>query len=379
MDFVYSEEQDMLAASARRYVRARCTLDARRATSALPEAFALAQWREFAEMGWLALPVAEALGGLGGGSVELALLMEELGRGLAHEGVADCAVLPGALLEEAARHGAGRALLDALLAGDALPTLAHLEGGGRNEYDLTVTTRARPHGDGWRLSGTKHLVRHGAAATHWLVTAQVGGSGGLSLFVVDAHHEGVTAQSYPLIDGSRGADVRFDAVSLGADALLLGPGVTGPALEAALDRTVLALSAAALGSMEVVMATTADYLKTRVQYGKPLAQFQALQHRMSEMFVETDQARAALWRAIAAVAADTPEEPPRRAVSAAKWLISRAGLFVTEQGIQLHGGIGTTEECVVGHHYRAMLAFDKRLGDADFHLDRSSDLLEETR
>jgi alkylation response protein AidB-like acyl-CoA dehydrogenase len=161
--------------------------------------------------------------------------------------------------------------------------------------------------------------------------------------------------------------------------LLLGPGVTGPALEAALDRTVLALSAAALGSMEVVMATTADYLKTRVQYGKPLAQFQALQHRMSEMFVETDQARAALWRAIAAVAADTPEEPPRRAVSAAKWLISRAGLFVTEQGIQLHGGIGTTEECVVGHHYRAMLAFDKRLGDADFHLDRSSDLLEETR
>lgn len=379
MEFAYSDEQLMLTESARRYVRERCTLEAKRASSAQPDAFDHAQWREFADMGWLSLPVTEDQGGLGGSPIDVALLMEELGRGLAHPHVVDGVVLPSALLAQAQQNGAASALLTELMAGQAIATLAHLEAGSRQEYDLSVQTQVHQEGAGWRLSGTKHMVRLGPAATHYLVTARSAAADGLCLLAVNADSVGISAHSYPLIDGTRGADICFDKVALPAQAMLLQPGQTEPALTAALDRAVLALCAAALGSMEAVMASTADYLKTRVQYGKPLAQFQALQHRMSEMFVETDQARAILWRALAATTTHDPTDGPQRAASAAKWLISRAGLFVTGQGIQLHGGIGTTEECVVGHHYKAMLTFEKRLGDADFHLTRSNELLEDTQ
>jgi alkylation response protein AidB-like acyl-CoA dehydrogenase len=376
MDFDLSDEQRMLAEAARRYVRERCTLEQKRALTARSEGLSRERWAEFAEMGWLALPLPEARGGLGGGPVEIVLLMEELGRGLVNEPVVDSAVLCGALLAHADAEGRAGALLEHLATGAALPVLAHLEPGDRNDYDVAVATRARRIGDGWQLSGSKHLVRHGASATHWLVTARVDGAEGadaLALFVVDRNATGVSVTSHPMIDGTCAADLRFDHLALASDALLIAPGQTQAALNEALDRALLALCAAAIGSMEAVMAMTADYLKTRVQYGQPLARFQALQHRMAEMFVETDQSRAALFRAIAAVEA---REPLARAqaLSAAKWLIARAGLFVTGEGIQLHGGIGTTEEYAVGHHYKAMVSFDKRLGDADFHLLRSSDL-----
>ncbi len=377
MNFDLSDEQRMVAESATRFVREQCTLERKRDIARGDDGFSRERWAEFAGMGWLALPVPEDRGGLGGGPVELALLMEALGRGLVNEPVVDSAVLCGALLAHTQAQGQATRLLDALISGDALPTLAHLEGGDRSEYQAQVTTTAHRAGDGWQLSGIKHLVRHGHAASHWLVTARVAGVGGCALFAVDRSAAGVQVKSHRLIDGTRGADLCFDAVALPADALLLAPAHTAAALEDALDRAVLALCAAALGSMEAVMAMTADYLKTRVQYGQPLARFQALQHRMAEMFVETEQARAALWRAVAAVDAGEALERAR-ATSAAKWLVTRAGLFVTGQGIQLHGGIGVTEEYAVGHHYKALVAFDKRLGDADFHLLRSSDLFEAT-
>lgn len=381
MDFDYTDEQRMLAESAARYVREQCTLERKRELAQGEDGVSRERWAEFADMGWLALPVPEDRGGLGGGPVEVALLMEALGRGLVNEPVVDSVVLCGALLAGPQATGRASTLLDALIDGKAMPTLAHLEGGERSEYEGAVATTAMRQGDGWVLTGSKHLVRHGHAASHWMVTARVAGQGagedGIALFVVDRAAPGVRLKSHRLIDGTCAADLWFDAVILPADALLLAPAHAASALEDALDRAVLALCAAALGAMEAVMAMTADYLKTRVQYGQPLARFQALQHRMAEMFVETEQARAALWRAIAAVEAGEPQQRAR-AISAAKWLVTRAGLFVTGQGIQLHGGIGVTEEYAVGHHYKTLVAFDKRLGDADFHLLRSSDLFEAT-
>jgi len=376
MNFDLSDEQRMLAESATRYVREQCTLERKRDIARGDDGYSRERWAEFAGMGWLALPVSEESGGLGGGPVEVALLMEALGRGLVNEPVVDSVVLCGALLSHEQAQGRAGALLGALIGGDAVPTLAHLEAGERNEYEAAVATTARRVEGGWQLSGVKHVVRHGHGATHWLVTARVervSNETGIALFAVDRTTAGVRVASHRLIDGTRGADLHFDAISLPADALLLAPGPAALALAEALDRAVLALCAAALGSMEAVMAMTADYLKTRVQYGQPLARFQALTHRMAEMFVETEQARAALWRAIAAVEAAELQERAR-AISAAKWLVARAGLLVTGQGIQLHGGIGVTEEYAVGHHYKALVAFDKRLGDADFHLLRSSTL-----
>jgi alkylation response protein AidB-like acyl-CoA dehydrogenase len=341
------------------------------------DGFSRTHWDDFANMGWLALPVPEALGGLGGGPVELALLMEEFGRGLVNEPLVESSVLCGALLAHPKAQGPVAKRLESLVSGQALFTLAHMEGGDRSEFEARVTSHARRDGNGWRLNGSKHLVRHGASASHWLVTARVDGHEGFALFVVARNAAGSAATSHLMIDGTRAADLHFNEVALDADALLLLPEDAHSALESALNHALLALCAAAIGSMEAVMAMTADYLKTRVQYGQPLARFQALQHRMAEMFVETDQARAALYRAIAALeAGDTLAGA--QALSAAKWLISQAGLFVSGQGIQLHGGIGVTEEYAVGHHYKAMVSFDKRLGDADFHLLRSSDLFEAT-
>lgn len=373
MDFDLSDEQRMLAESARRYVRERCSLEDKRALSRTADGFSRERWADFAAMGWLALPVPEAQGGLGGGPADMALLMEELGRGLVNEPLVDSNLLCGALLAHPRAQGRAAALLEGMVAGKTIATLAHMEGGDRSEYEAHVTTTARRSDNGWRLAGGKHLVRHGHGASCWLVTARVDGSDSLALFAVDRQAVGVALNSHLTIDGTRSADACLNDVAVDADALLLAPERVTTALEDALDRALLAHCAAAIGSMEAVMAMTAEYLKTRVQYGQPLARFQALQHRIAEMFVETDQARAALYRAIAAQEAGEPRARAR-VTSAAKWLISRAGLFVAGQGIQLHGGIGTTEECAVGHHYKAMVSLDKRLGDADFHLLRSSEL-----
>ena len=373
MDFNHSDEQRMLVEAARRYVRERCNLEARRALARTADGFSRERWAEFGEMGWLALPLPEDKGGLGGTAADVALLMEELGRGLVIEPLVDSVVLCGRLLSHGQASAAAGPLLERLATGEVVLALAHVEGGARNDYQASVETRASRTERGWLLQGAKTRVHHGDAASHWLVTARIDDQAGFGLFLVDSATLPRTV--HPLIDGSRVADLRFDDLPLGPDALLLAADAAPAALHDALDHAVLALAASAIGSMEAVMAMTADYLKTRVQYGQPLAAFQALRHRMSEMFVETDQSRAALYRALAAVEAGDATAQ-RRAVSAAKWLIARAGLFVCGQGIQLHGGIGTTEEYAVGHHYKALVSFDKRLGDADFHLQRSSSLFE---
>ena len=367
MDFNFSDEQRMLSESARRYVRERCSLEERRFLTAQSKGPSRKRWTEFAEMGWLALPLPEEQGGLGGGPVDLAVLMEELGRGLVNEPIVDSAIVCGTLLSKFARPP----LLEQLITGEALPVLAHFEAGDRNEYEACLGMRAEKCPQGWKLHGNKQLVRHGDSATHWLITAKINGEGPPALFLVERSALPSDLATYQMIDGVDSADLQLDGLVV-SDESLLSDNISS-ALQETLDSAVLALCAAAVGSMEAVMSMTAEYLKTRVQYGKPLSQFQALQHRMSEMFVETDQARAMLYRAIAS-AEGSDARARAQAISAAKWLISRSGLFVTAQGIQLHGGIGTTDECSVGHHYKAMVSFDKRFGDADFHLQRSSDL-----
>jgi alkylation response protein AidB-like acyl-CoA dehydrogenase len=369
MDFELSDEQKMLADAAQRYVREKCGLEARRAASATPDGFSREHWNQFAEMGWLALPIPEDAGGLGGSESDITVLMEQLGEGLVAEPFVDTAILCGTLIAHSGNAAQRSLLLEGIAAGEYIVTLAHIEGDGRSEYATPVSTSATRNGDGWKLNGTKQRVFHGQSADYWLVTAQM--DGGTGLFAVAKGTAGVQLASYQMIDGTRAADITFSDAPLGADALLLQPPATLAALEEALDRANLATTAAAIGSMEAVMATTAEYLKTRVQYGKPLSTFQALQHRMAEMFVETDQAHSILYRTLS-IAASGNKAEFGKAVSAAKALVTQACQFVTAQGIQLHGGIGVTEEYVIGHHYKAMLVYEKRYGDASFHLARST-------
>lgn len=371
MNFNFTDEQKLLADSAERYIREKYSFEERRHLFKNPEGFSRQHWQQFAEMGWLALDIAEEFGGLGGSSTDIALLMEQLGAGLVVEPVIDSAILCARILQASDNLALREQLLGKISTGEAILALAHQEQQSRHEYDFEIETKARPVTGGWSLIGVKHRVVHGASADYWLVSAEIEGTGDFSLFLVDRHPVGVAVESYELIDGSRAADIVFDHVVVADDALVLRGDATLAALEEALDRAVLAMSAACLGSMEFVMALTADYLKTRVQYGKPLAQFQALQHRMAEMFVETDQARSMLLSAIRAT--DSGDAQLRRlAVSGAKVIVARAQYFVSGQGIQLHGGIGTTDEYSVGHHYKAAVVYDKRFGDSEFHLERSN-------
>ncbi|MES3021843.1 MAG: acyl-CoA dehydrogenase [Pseudomonadota bacterium] len=373
MNFTLSDEQKMLVDGARRYLRERYNLEDKRAASRSDDGFSRQHWERFAEFGWLALPIAEESGGMGGSPADVALLMEQLGAALVAEPIIDSAVLCGALLAHACGSDLAAALLGEIGSGAAIVALAHVEQDGRCEYDTPVATCAVKSAEGWKLVGIKHRVFHGASADRILLTARLDGGNEMGLFVVDPKSQGMSFNSYEVIDGTRAADIRLEAVRVPENALILRGTAVDRALSHGCDQAVLAMSAAAIGSMDAVMRMTSEYLKTRVQYGKPLAQFQALQHRMAEMFIETEQARSIVFHALASIdGGDTGEI--QRAISAAKSLVTRACRFVAGQGIQLHGAIGTTEEYAVGHHYRSMLVYDYRFGDAAFHLDRSAGL-----
>jgi alkylation response protein AidB-like acyl-CoA dehydrogenase len=245
--------------------------------------------------------------------------------------------------------------------------LAHSEPDVRYELDTVRATTAKATADGYILRGVKTLVFDAPTADQLIVSAAlVGGSFGL--FIVPVQASGVTMSAYPLIDGTRAADIVFNDVRVPKTALLLEPPRALDVLEEAIDRTVLAQVAEALGAMESVLEITNSYIKQRVQFGQPIGKFQALQHRMAEMFVEVQQTRSILYRGIALLEA-APEER-KRAVSAAKVVACNAGKFVGAQGIQLHGGIGMTEEHSIGHYYKKLVAFEKRFGDTDFHVSR---------
>ncbi|MFJ2690105.1 acyl-CoA dehydrogenase family protein [Pseudomonas sp. NPDC087336] len=376
MNFELTDEHKLLAESAERYMRERYVFEERRHTVNSGAHFSRKHWQHFAEMGWLALDIAEADGGVGASSFELTQLMEPLGHGLLLEPVVDTAVLCSGILGTSDNTGERQRLLESIATGETVMALAHQEQDARNEYQVQLRSSARRVADGWALNGQKHRVFHGGVADSFLVSAVLEDSNEAALFVVDRTAVGMAANTYELIDGSRAADLHLQDVQVTDANLLLRGEAVQHAIEAGLDRAILALCAASVGSMEAVMAMTADYLKTRVQYGKPLAQFQALQHRMAEMFVETDQARSMLFSAINAF--DSGEvETRRQALSGAKVFIARAHYFVASQGIQLHGGIGTTDEYAVGHHYKAAVLFEKRFGDSDFHLTRAAGNLQQ--
>jgi alkylation response protein AidB-like acyl-CoA dehydrogenase len=370
MDFNLSDEQQMLRDAASRYVRERYGFEARRQRAAQADAGS-DHWAAYAEMGWLALAVPEADGGLGCGFVETALVAEELGRGLVLEPYIACAVLAARLLERAdapafAQRRA-QALAD-LAAGSMQIAVAHSEPDSRFELDAPGTT-ARAEGSGHVLDGTKLMVPAAATAGAFIVSARLDdeiADGEVALFLVP--RDAVTLHAYPLIDGTRAADVALRGVFVPADARLSAPGSGPTLLDEALDRAALAQVAEGLGCMEAVLAITNDYLKTRQQFGQPIGRFQALQHRMAEMFVDVQETRSILLRGIASL--DAEPAARRRAVSAAKAMLGSAGRFVGGQGIQLHGGIGLTDEHPIGHYYKRLLVLEKLYGDSEWHLSR---------
>ncbi|WP_070107786.1 acyl-CoA dehydrogenase family protein [Burkholderia plantarii] len=364
MDFTFSEEQQQFADALRRYLGERYGFDARQAIVGSAAGVSAGQWRAFAELGLTALPVPEAFGGLGGGAVEMLVAMQALGAALVVEPYWATAVGIEALRIAASDCAADAALLERAAAGDAVLAVAFDEPGARYEL-AAIDTRAEPDGDGFRLCGTKAVVRHGAQAHAWIVPARQP-DGAIALFVVERGAAGATADDYRTIDGQRAATLRFAATPARR---IVGGEQGAVALERIADYGIVLLCAEALGALDALNRATLDYTKTREQFGAPIARFQVLQHRMVDMLIHTEQARSLTY--LAAVRyADDDADVRRRAVSAAKARIGQAARFVGQQAIQLHGGMGMTQEVAAAHLFKRLAIIETTLGDVDHHLAR---------
>ena len=367
MDFNLTEEQAMLREGVSRFVTENYGFEVRRAIAASDPAFSAAQWQSFADLGWLALTLPEDAGGLGCTAIESALVTEQLGSALVLEPYATTAVFAARILEQVADPAIRQVSLSAIGEGRLRVAVAHDEPGAR--YDLRrVTTTARRHGGGYRISGAKILAPHAPGADQLIVSARVGDGEGYGLFLLDRGAPGVQVRSYRLLDATPAGDIDLHEVRVDAPALLVDSEQGPRVLEEAIDRLLLAQVAYALGAMQSVLEMSAEYVKSRVQFGQALFKFQATQHRLAEMFVEVQEVRSILYCGLAHL--DAERATRRRMVSAAKAVTAQAGRLVGGLGIQLHGGIGMTDEYRVGHYFKHLVVFEKLYGDTEYHLSK---------
>ena len=371
MDFELSEERRILRDTAARFIRDTYPIATRHEIAGSDEGFSREMWSDFAELGLIGALLPAQAGGYGGGGEDIAVVMEEIGRGLVVEPFLATAVLGGGLIAELGTE-TQRALLDEVIGGAKLLAFAHGEPESRYAPSEVRTRAEQDSGGAWTLNGRKAVVYNGGAADTLIVSARVSGApqdeDGLALFLVDPQAEGVSRRGYATVEGGHDAEIDLHGVVLDEDAVLGAAGAAFPAIERALGRGVLALSAEAMGVMEVCRDMTLDYLRTRTQFGVALGRFQALQHRVVDLCLEIEQARSAVM--LAAGKLESPRAERERALSAAKNLVGRVGRLVAEESIQLHGGIAMTWEYALPHYAKRLVMIDHQLGDADHHLER---------
>jgi alkylation response protein AidB-like acyl-CoA dehydrogenase len=375
MDLTLSDEQRLLRESAERFVAENFTADHRRRMANDPLGYSHDIWKQFAELGWLALPVPESYGGLGGGAIETSILMEAFGRGLISEPYLSTVVISAALIERCGSEAQKQALLPRIADGSRTLAFAHSERAAR--FDLAhVETSASKTPDGWRLDGAKIAVIDGASAAELIVSARVGGNngaaGGLCLFLVPPGASGVTVRDFPRLGGGRGCHLELKHVVLAPDALLGDGSDTLSAIEEVIDRAMAALGAEAVGIMQTLLDSTLEYTKIRKQFGRPLAANQVIKHRLADMAMQTDEARSMALRA--SLMLDAAPLARSRAASAAKAKIGKCARFVAEQSVQLHGGMGVTEELDIGAYFKRLVAFDTLFGGSAHHYRRHATL-----
>lgn len=373
MDFSFTEEQILLRNSVQRFVQDRYSFEARKAILASPSGWSRDNWKAFAELGLLAAPFAEEHGGFGGGAIEVMIIMEEFGKGLVVEPYLQTVVLCGGLIDLAGSAAQKAALLPKIAAGELILAMAYAEPQGRFNLADLVTT-AQISGDGFILNGNKAVVAAAPWADKILVTARTSGGqrdkSGVTVFIVDINAPGVSRRDYPTIDGQRASEISFENVKLSADAVLGSAGSSLPMLEAAFDRAIAAQCAEAVGCMRVLTDATVEYCKTRKQFGQPIGKFQVLQHRMVDMFMECEQSLSMTY--MVNLKLDESESERMKAASAAKAHIGKSGRYVGQQAIQLHGGMGMTDELNIGHYFKRLTMIDAQFGNSDYHLRRFS-------
>ena len=375
MDFAFTEEQTLLRNSVQKFVQNAYPFDTRRAIVKSESGWKRENWKQFAELGLLGAPFTEEQGGLGGGPIETMIIMEEFGRGLVVEPYLGTVVLAGGFL----RHGGSKAqkeqLIPEIVEGKRVFAFAFAEPQGRYNFaDLQVS--AKKSGAGYTLNGHKAVVIGAPWADTLIVTARTSGGQrdekGVSVFLVDKKAKGVATRDYPTVDGLRASEVTFENVSVGADALI-GQADNGLKLvEQVTDEGIAALSAEAIGAMKVLNDTTVEYCKTRKQFGVPIGKFQVLQHRRVDMFMNYEQSVSITYMVTLKLGESETER--KKAASAAKVQIGKAGRFIGQNAVQLHGGMGMTDELNVGHYFKRLTMIDTMFGNVDHHLKRYASL-----
>ena len=360
MDFSFTDEQQMLQDSIRRYLETSYGLEHRAGILANEAGWSATTWAELADLGLLALDIDEADGGIGAGPVGTMLVSQATGAGLLLEPFLSSAIIATRVVSLLARGAQREQMLGALAAGEAIAVLAHEEADGWSQPLASTATR---EGTGWRLRGRKTGVLHAPIARWLLVTAHT--ANGMDVFVIDRDAGGVRLDAWRSVDGQHAADIELDILL--ADDARLGEGDAGDALEEALDRGIAALCADALGVLDRILAATVQYTRDRVQFGTPIGRLQALQHRMADMYMQVEQARSMTYLATSACL-QSDAHARRKAVSGAKVIVGQAVRKVGQEAIQLHGGMGMTDELDVSHCFKRLLAFELRMGSTDEHM-----------
>jgi pimeloyl-CoA dehydrogenase small subunit len=370
MDFDPSDDQRLLVESVSRMLGDTYSFAQRKGYMALPEGYSPAVWSQFAELGLLGLPFAEEYGGFGGSAQEVMLVMQAFGRALVLEPYFPTVVLAGTALNLAGSAAQKTALLPAIAEGSLKMAFAHSERQAR--YDLTdVVTTAKKNGSGWVLDGSKTVVSHGEAADKIIVSARTGGErydeDGITLFIVDAGAPGVARRGYLSRDDTRAADIALSNVSVTQPDVLGETGRGLPVIQRVIEAGIAATAGETVGAMEAMNEMTLEYSKTRVQFGNPIGTYQVVQHRMADMFMAQEQGRSMAM--LATMSIDNPDEAARaRDIALAKVGIGQAGRYVSQSAVQMHGGIGMTEEYAVGHYFRRCMVIERLFGDPAYYL-----------
>ena len=375
MDFTFNEEQSLIQDQVDQFVQKEYDWETRQALSNSDLGFGEDNWKKFADLGWLGICVSEDSGGFGGSSIESMLIMEAFGKGLVVEPFLETVIMSGGLIDDHGSDEQKSSVLEPAISGEMHLALAYAE--PQSRFNLSdVVTEAKSDGDSFILNGYKSVVMNGPSADKIIISARTSGAqldeSGISLFIVDANSDGLNKINYKTVDGRRASDLTLENVSVLKSSLIGDQDKGFTILDSAIDKAILAISAEAVGAMEVLYKTTVEYTKTREQFGTAIGKFQVLQHRMVDMFMEYEQCKSLLY--MATMKHEEGAEDAKKAISGLKYQVGKAGKFIGQQAVQLHGGMGVTDELNVGHYFKRLTTIGTIFGNTDYHLKKYTSL-----
>ncbi len=375
MDFTFNEEQSLIQDQVDQFVQKEYDWETRQSLSNSELGFGEDNWKKFAELGWLGISVSEDSGGFGGSAIESMLIMEAFGKGLVVEPFLETVIMAGGLIDDHGSDQQKSSFLEPAIAGEMHLALAYAE--PQSRFNLSdVVTEAKADGDNFIINGYKSVVMNGPSADQIIVSARTSGTqldeNGISLFIIDANASGLDKTNYKTVDGRRASDLTFENVSVSKENLIGDQDKGFEILDSAIDKAILAISAEAVGAMEVLYKTTVEYTKTREQFGTAIGKFQVLQHRMVDMFMEYEQCKSLLY--MATMKHEEKAEDAKKAISGLKYQVGKAGKFIGQQAVQLHGGMGVTDELNVGHYFKRLTTVGTIFGNTDYHLKKYTSL-----